>query len=171
MEFFETLQARQSIRAFSQESLEPELVGKILEAINSAPSAGNLQAFEVYLVTSNELRRKLAKTASDQAFLAQAPAVLVFCAHPARSQGRYGERGAELYSLQDATIACTYAMLAATALGLSSVWVGAFEEKEVGRVLGLPGEYRTVALLPVGKGAESPPRPSRRNPDEIIHRI
>ncbi len=171
MEFFETLQARQSIRAFEQESLEPEKVERILEAIDYAPSAGNLQAFAVYVVISTELRKKLARVASDQAFLAQAPAVLVFCAHPGRSQGKYGKRGAELYSLQDATIACTYAMLAATALGLSSVWVGAFEEDEVGRVLRLPGEYRPIALLPIGKGAESPPRRSRRNPDELIRRI
>ena len=38
--------------------------------------------------------------------LEQAPLALVFCAHPARSAQKYGQRGTTLYCVQDATIAC-----------------------------------------------------------------
>ncbi|MCX6634499.1 MAG: nitroreductase family protein, partial [Acidobacteria bacterium] len=124
MEFFEVLKARQSVRAFAPSPVEEEKLGAILETAGSAPSAGNLQAYEIYLVKADRLKRALARAALDQYFLAQAPVALVFCANPARSERRYRERGARLYSVQDATIACTYAMLAATALGLATVWIG-----------------------------------------------
>jgi nitroreductase len=51
MEFFATLTARHSIRAYAGTPVEVEKLERILEAVNQAPSAGNLQAFEIYLVT------------------------------------------------------------------------------------------------------------------------
>ena len=133
MEFFDVLSQRHSIRAYHPTPVEPEKLEQILQAINRAPSAGNRQAFEVYLVQDAPRQAKLVEAAHGQEFLAQAPLVLVFCAHPALSQVRYGVRGETLYTIQDATIACTCAMLAATALGLSSVWVGAFDEEQRAR--------------------------------------
>ncbi|MCK5373830.1 MAG: nitroreductase family protein, partial [Alphaproteobacteria bacterium] len=150
MEFFDALNARHSIRAYAGTPVEDEKLDRIFEAINQAPSAGNLQAFEVYLVTSGDDRAELANAALEQDFVAQATVVLVFCAHAARSAERYGKRGISLYCLQDATIACTFAMLAATALGLSSVWVGAFRESEVSRIINAPQTHHPVAMLPVG---------------------
>jgi nitroreductase len=94
---------------------------------------------------------------------------LVFCAHPALSQVRYAERGETLYALQDATIACTFAMLAATAVGLSSVWVGSFDEAAVSQTIELPDSQRPVAILPIGYAAEEPRLRDRRPLNEIIH--
>jgi len=51
MDFFEVLQSRRSIRHFSARPVEQDKVRAILEAANSAPSAGNLQADEIYLAT------------------------------------------------------------------------------------------------------------------------
>ncbi len=62
-----------------------------------------------------------------------APAVLVFGTDAERSAEQYGERGSHLYSIQDATIACTCAALASAALGLGSVFVGSFDEERVRR--------------------------------------
>ncbi len=131
MEFFDALKARHSIRAYTDMPVEEKKLDKIFGAVNQAPSAGNFQAFEVYVVTRTDQRVELASAALDQNFMAQAPVVLVFCAHAARSAGKYGQRGADLYCIQDATIACTFAMLSATALELSTVWVGAFDESIV----------------------------------------
>jgi hypothetical protein len=102
-----------------------------------------LQAYEVYLVQQAARRAELAQGAGDQEFLAQAPIVLVFCTHAMRAESRYRERGSELYCIQDATIACTFAMLAATALGLSSVWVGAFDEKTIRKSSGRREQARS----------------------------
>jgi nitroreductase len=169
MEVFEAIKARRSVRAYRDEPVEKEKLDRILEGLNQAPSAGNLQAYEVYRVVHPDLRRKLSKAAQDQQFVCQAPVVLVFCAHAARSAGKYGARGRQLYCVQDATIACTYAMLAATALGLSSVWVGAFDETNVARVLGLPADHRPVAILPIGYAAEQPRTRGRRSLADLVH--
>jgi len=170
MEFFDVLSQRHSIRAYHPTPVEPEKLEQLLQAINRAPSAGNRQAYEVYLIQDAPRQAKLVQAAGGQEFLAQAPLVLVFCAHPALSQVRYGERGETLYTIQDATIACTCAMLAATALGLSSVWVGAFDEASVHAVIGAPDDQRPVAMLPIGYAAEEPRLRDRRPLTDLIHR-
>ena len=171
MEFFEVLEKRTSIRAYADIPVEEEKVEQILEAINRAPSAGNLQTFDVYVVTNIKKRTELAIASRKQHFIAQAPVVLVFCAHPRlRSLIRYRIRGLTLYTLQDATIACSFAMLSATALGLSTVWVGAFKEYKVRQIIKAPLTYRPIAILPVGYAAVEPRFRPRQRFEDLVHR-
>ena len=171
MDFFEVVKVRQSVRAYCDQPVEPEKLQAILDTINRAPSAGNLQGYEVYLVTSRSCLQALARSTNGQDFITQASLALVFCAHPARSAQKYNRRGATLYCIQDATIACAYAQLAATALGLACVWVGAFNEDAVRAVIGVGADLRPVAFLPIGYGAEKPDRRTRRSIDDLVHRI
>jgi len=171
MELLEIAQRRHSIRAFADRPLEDDKLQRILEIVSVAPSAGNLQAYEIYVVTDRRRKKALAKASLGQEFVAAAPVVLAFCARPERSAGRYGERGRRLYSLQDATIACTYAMLAVTDLGLAAVWVGAFGDDAVSRAIGLPADVLPVSLLPIGYAAEEPAATSRRSLDDLVHRL
>jgi nitroreductase len=69
---------------------------------------------------------------------------------------RYGARGAKLYSIQDATIASTYAILATEALGLATTWVGAFDEEKVKSILKSDASHIPIAILPIGYGAKGP---------------
>jgi nitroreductase len=62
-------------------------------------------------------------------------------------------------------------MLAATALGLSSVWVGAFDEDLIRGVIGAPRGQRPVAMLPVGYAAESPRPRERRALGQLVHEV
>jgi len=171
MEFFQVLKERQSIREFAPNAIEDGDLEEILRAANMAPSAGNLQAYEIYVVTKSGYKNALSKAALEQQFVASAPVVLVFCANPARSEWKYGRRGRRLYAIQDATIACTFAMLAATALGLACVWVGAFNESTVHQVINAPSGNIPVVVLPIGYGTERPPRSSRRSLDDLVHVI
>ncbi len=171
MDFFEVVKERHSVRAFQPQALEAEKLQRILEAANQAPSAGNRQAYEIYLVSDEKDKSELVRAANDQDFLAQAPLILVFCAHAERNADRYGERGEDLYCIQDATLACSFAMLAATALGLSTVWVGAFDEEAVRAVLEAPRAHRPVAILPVGIAAETPEIRSRRSLQSVVHQV
>jgi nitroreductase len=171
MDFFDVIKTRQSIRAYQSQSIELAAIQQILEAINRAPSAGNLQGYEVYLVTNRDVIQTLARSTSGQDFITQAPLVLVFCAHPSRSAQRYAQRGTTLYCVQDATIACAYAQLAVTALGLASVWVGAFNEEAVRQAINVGHDLRPVSFLPIGYAAETPEHRSRRALVELVHRI
>jgi nitroreductase len=171
MDFFEVVQTRQSIRAFAAKPVEAEELQAILEAANRAPSAGNLQAFEIYVVTRRATLRALADASLGQEFVARAPVALAFCAHPELSSRKYGKRGTSLYSIQDGTIACTHALLAATALGLASVWVGAFNDDAVRKAIGIGQDLLPIAILPIGHPCECPERTSRRSLASLVHYI
>jgi nitroreductase len=169
MEFFEVLKERHSVRKFKDGEVEEEKLRKILEAADSAPSAGDLQAYEIVIVKDKERKRKLSTAAYEQEFIAHAPVVLVFLTHPERSSRKYSNRGAALYCLQDATIATAYAQLAATELGLACIWVGAFDEREVSRVINAPQSMRPISMLPIGYAAEQLRATPRRGVEEITH--
>lgn len=82
MEFFEVLKKRHSIRVYQDKAVEEEKLTKLLEAANSAPSAGNKQAYEIFVVKDKIKKQMLAQAAHDQGFVAEAPIVLVFCSNP-----------------------------------------------------------------------------------------
>lgn len=169
MDFFRIVDERRSMRKYADTPVDEEKLHKILETANKAPSAGNMQGFEIYLVRRLEQREALVKAAWDQEFLAEAPVVLVFCTNPSRLVEQYQERGSGLYCIQDATIACAFSMLAAKALGLDSVWVGAFDEEAVRKIAHIPASLRPIAMLPVGyAGKEAGVRP-RRELNDLIH--
>jgi nitroreductase len=169
--FFDLVKYRRSIRAFQPAPLAEEKLHAILDAANSAPSAGNYQSFEIYLVKGQEGSAALAAATFHQDFVAQAPVVLIFCANPSRCREQYGEAGSRLCSLQDATIACTFAMLAATDMGLATVWIGAFDPEVVRQVIEAPEGVTPVAVLPVGYAAEQPERTTRRPLADLVHEV
>ena len=168
MDFFEAIKARRSVRAFQAREIEADKLNSILGVMMQAPSAGNLQAFKVYVVRRDKQKRELAEAALNQDFLSQAPVVLVFCADRIRSERHYRQRGEALYSLQDATIAAAYAQLAATAYGLGTCWLGAFNDAKVAKIVGAPEGMHPVAMLPMGYPAEEPAKTSRRLTSELV---
>lgn len=168
---FELLRNRRSIRVFKKKGINSRNVLKrILEACDMAPSSGGLQTYEIYYVKNHTTRKKIVSAAHNQEFLAGAPLLLVFCANASRSAHRFGTRS-RLFSVQDATIAAAYAQLTTYALGLTTVWTGAFDEKKVSEILNLPREHRPVAMLPIGYPNESPAAKTTRGPKDLLHMI
>jgi nitroreductase len=171
MKFFEAVGARRSTRAFLARAVPEEMLQRILEAANLAPSAGNLQSYEIFVVANKRKREDLARAAREQIFIAGAPVVLVFAKHPARAAERYGKLAESLYSIQDATIACAFASLAAAAQGLGSCWIGAFDPVAVRKIVGAPRGVTPVAMLPIGYASGRPKGRERRPLDELAQRV
>jgi nitroreductase len=171
LSFVEVLRMRRSVRAYQNTPVEEDKLRRILAAANSAPSAGNLQAYEIVVVRDAEMKKALACAACDQHFIAQAPVVLMFCVNAQRSEVKYGQRGAELYALQDTTIACAYAELAVAALGLASVWIGALDAPAAAQITRITSAWKPLALLPIGYAVEVPPPTPRRQLDDLVHEI
>lgn len=139
-----------------------------------APSAGALYPLEIHLVAdrvvglgtgvyryrprnhdlvldvTGELHARLADAALDQDWIATAPAVIVIAAVVERTAGKYGQR-AERYVHMEVGAAAQNLYLEATALGLGTTFVGAFNDGQVRDLLGLPSEERPYAILPVGR--------------------
>ena len=167
-EFLGFLTHRSSVRSFSDVPVSPEETAFILDCASTAPSAGNLEAWDVVVVTDEDTRLALAEAAYDQEHIGRASTVFVTCANYVRSMSRYGERGI-LFAVQDATIACTYMMLAAHAQGIHTCWTGAFDEEAVREILGLPQHVRPVAMLAAGHGRPPASLTERMDVGEHVH--
>ncbi len=164
------MEERRSIRRLGGE-VSDATIGRLLEAAVLAPSAGNRQPWFFYVVKNREIKEQLVQAAHGQSFLLDAPVVIVACADPEESAARYGDRGRYLYCLQDTAAAVENLLLAATAYGLGTTWVGAFSEDLVANALNMPQEHRPVAIIPVGLPQDEPkPRP-KKNLDDLVEVI
>ena len=168
MELTEAIKRRRSVRRFKSDPVDDKIIKKIIELGNLAPSAGNLQPRDFIVVKDKEVRFALAQAALNQTFVYDAPVVIVVCANYDRTAS-YGSRGKDLYCIQDSAAATENMLLAVVDFGLASCWVGAFNEKKVSQILGLPAHVKPVALLPIGYPQEEIKSSYRINLDELIH--
>jgi nitroreductase len=164
MDFFEVVEKRQSVRKYAPRSVEAEKLNTILEAANRAPSAGNFQSYAIYVLCGEERTKALAAATFGQDFIAQAPVSLIFCTDASRCE----YQPAETFALEDASIACTFAMMAITAVGLASCWVGAFIPAKIAALVGCKEGHVPMAILPIGYAAEEPERTSRRTLKDLV---
>jgi nitroreductase len=167
MNILDIITNRRSVREFQNLEIPRELVDGLVESIRWAPSAGNLQSRKFYFVFNQEIKNKIAKAALNQNFIAQAPLTIVACLDRNISV-RYGERGVNLYSIQDVAASIMSMMLAAHAMGLGTVWVGAFHEFEVFEILDLPHNLRPIAIIPVGFPLKVPMPTTRLASEELV---
>jgi len=177
----ETLLRRRSVRRFQAPDLGLAQIGQLLWAgqglsnpalgRRTSPSAGALYPMKLYVVkrdgvfayapaghqllqlASDDRRARLVETAGRQTWILSAPVVIVIAGNPDRLRGRYGDRSERYMYLEGGHIAQNI-LLQAVSLGLGSVPVGAFDDKGVAKVLGLPVEEQAVYLLPVGYPGE-----------------
>ena len=160
MNISKAVKERRSIRIFLKKDIPGEIIDRLIEALIWAPSAGNLQSRKFYFVRDQKLKKQLAEAALSQHFISEAP-VSIVCCSDARIGLHYGQRGIDLYSLQDVSASIMAMMLVAHENGLGTCWVGAFNEQEVSNVMELPDYLRPVAIIPVGYPEKIPKPPSR----------
>jgi len=161
MELYETIRARRSIRAYRTDPVPREMVDRILEAGRLAPSWNNRQCWRYIVVSDFDQRKMLGElidNPSRECYEA-APYALVLCADPSDS----GFSGGKDYYLVDCGASMEHVMLAATAEGLATCWVGHFSEFGIRNLLGIPRETKIVAITPLGYAAETP-APQERLP-------
>ena len=167
MEFAEVIAARRSVRHFNPKlEVTTADVTALLDIAVSAPTAGNIQPWRFFVVRSEAARERLA-AAVHQGWATKAPVVIVVCADTRPCQARYGDRGSALYAIQDTAAAVENILLGAVDRGLSSCWIGAFDESAVAAAVGATTGVVPVAILPIGHRAESAGRPARRPLAEV----
>ena len=150
---------RRSIRKFLSRALPDGDLRTILEAGRQAPSAANRQPWHFVVVREDAQRRRLAEACSGQMWLADAGAIIAGVGKPDVNEKWYPV---------DVAIAMQNMIVAATALGYGTCWIGAFEEAKVKEVLGIPEEMRVVALTPVGAPDDKPDRRPRMGMEEFV---
>lgn len=170
MDILKTIKERRSIYKFQKKEISEEIINKLIEALIWAPSAGNLQSRKFYFVFNEEIKSRLEEAALGQNSITRAPLVVVGCTNNEIGKW-YGERGKKLYSICDVSASIQNMMLLAAGLGLGSVWLGAFNEKEVAKILNLPRNLHPIAIVPVGYPAEKPLPPPRVPKEEAVKLI
>ena len=167
MDFLALSAARKSTRGFTDQPVSDEDIRKLITAGCNAPSAGNSQPWHFYVVKDRRVLERMQGKVFGSGWINSAYAIIVVCADVALSEQRYGERGRTLYCFQDTAAATQNILLCATDLGISTCWVGSFNEKECASVLHLPENHRPVVLIPIGY-AEPAARRSDRKPLEDV---
>jgi len=165
-DLFAVMAKRRSTRKFSDKIVETEKIDKIIAAADTAPTAGNFQGFEIFYIKSPQKKKDLIKACNNQPYV-DAPLVLVFCKNPDRVKLDFPQRILKKFAIQDATLAAAYSQLAAQGLGLSSIWIGMFDEKKVMKVVGTDLVPSSVLCIGYPKQVKFP-KP-RRNLKELVH--
>lgn len=147
MDAIDCILSRRSVRKFKKDMIPEAEINLIVDCAKSAPSAGGLNSQNIVVVKDEKTKLALAQAALNQMFIAEAPVVFVVLVDEEKVMRYYGERG-RFYAICDGSAATENILLAATALGLGSCWIGAFNEKEVKRILNT--NLRPIALIPVG---------------------
>ncbi len=170
-EFMQVIKDRVSVRDYSSKKVNNDLIDQVLEAGHLAASAGNLQPWSFYIVKNKAKIKEIAGLAK-QEWVSRAPVAIVVCADPQISAAKYGERGANLYVIQDTAAAVENILLAATAYDLGSCWVGSFSEEELKSAVDIKEEVIPMAVVTLGypAGPAKEARPQRALTD-IVTRI
>ncbi|VVB84346.1 malonic semialdehyde reductase RutE [uncultured archaeon] len=156
---------RRSVRHFDGRRIPEGDMEQILEAGRWAPSGANVQPWRFIVVTRRETLDAMAGRCYYKMFksrhVGEAGAVVVICGDP--------DAGSPTYML-DCAIAGTNMTLMATALGIGSCWIGAFEEPAIQSILNIPGKLKIIALIALGYEVGKASVPPRLPLSGIVHR-
>jgi nitroreductase len=165
-DLFAVMAKRRSTRKFSDKPVETTKIDKIIAAADTAPTAGNYQGFEIFYLKSLEKKKLLVEACNKQPYV-NAPVVLVFCKNPSRVKFDFPDYVLKKFAIQDATLAAGYSQLAAQALGLSSIWIGMFDEQKVMDII--ETDLVPSSVLCIGYPEQTKfPKP-RRNLKDLVH--
>ena len=149
MDFYSLAKERFSVCKFQDRPVEKEKVDRMLEAGRVAPTAKNLQPFQVYVLKSEEALAKI-RALTPATF--QAPVVMLLCEDIEHAWvNPFDEFNS---SAMDLAIMTSHMMLQAQELGLGTTWVCWFDTAKVKEAFNIPEQYQPRVLLPVGYPAE-----------------
>lgn len=182
-EVIRQLKERKSVRMFETREISAGDKALILEAAAMAPTAGNQQLYTILDITDQQLREKLVATCDNQAFIAKAKLVLIFCADCRKWRDAFACAGAEprnpgpgdlMLAVTDAAIAAQNAVTAAQSLGIGSCYIGdVMENCEAHReLLRLPEYVFPAAMLVFGYPTQQQverKKPERVAMEHIVH--
>ena len=165
MDAIEAMEQRAGCRKYTDEVVDRELLGLVLDAGRVAPSAGNLQDRSFIVVKEEATRNAIADACGNQVWMKSAPIHIIIVSEHKKTQKFYGDRGEKIYAIQDAAFSAENMLIAATHLGLGSSLVVGFKEEVVGELLKIPVPAKAYAIITLGHAQEKE-KPSVKYPLE-----
>jgi nitroreductase len=164
MELFDTILTRRSIRRYTTEKIENDLVNKIIKAGMYAPSAVNKQPWHFIVFEDKKSMNDIMEVHQSSAMLAEAQIAILVC---------YDEKlqHDEGYGAVDCSNATQNMLLAAHALGLGACWVGIYPRvnrmEALHSIFRLPPNVKAFSVIALGYPAEQKNMPERYKPERI----
>lgn len=157
---------RVSIRKFEDRLVEPEKLEKILRAGMQAPTSGNQQPWEYYVVTNPEVKEKLSKAHKYSGFVNDAPVCIVPCFRTDESKLVHAED-----TKIDLANSTEFMLLEIAELGLGATWIGIAPLKErmdyIKGVINAQDDLMPFCLIPLGYPAEMRPQQDRYDESRV----
>jgi nitroreductase len=174
------LNQHRTIRKYTNQPIDAELLNQLLEAACRASNTGNMQTYSIIVTTNNELKEKLAPAHFNQPMIKTAPVVLTFCADFNRfsqwcelrnAEPGYGNFQSFMATAIDALIAAQTFCMAAESVGLGICYLGTttYNAGEIIEVLNLPKLVVPVTTITVGYPSEFPEQTDRLPLKAVVH--
>jgi nitroreductase len=165
MQTWDAIESRRNVRAFTERSIVPADLDRILEAGRRSPSSQNWQPWDFIVVTDRGQLRELAKVWRGAGHVSGSAATIVVIGPAADN-----EFGRAQFDLGQATMAMT---LAATDLGIGSCHAGVADIGLARELLGFPEDRDWAFLISLGYPADRPlapvKNPKRRPFGDVVH--
>lgn len=164
MKVMEAILKRRSIRQFTKQPIAKDDLTTLLRAAMMAPTARNCQEWEFVLVRDKNTFKKIMHVHPYAKMLEQADCALIVCGNTQREH-------APGYWMADCGAATQNILLAATSLGIGSVWLGVYPNEErmhgLAQILGLPEYVKPLNIIALGYPNEQKEDVDRFDPDKI----
>lgn len=169
MQFYETIEKRNSANKYSDEPIDKESLSRMINAAMRSPSWKDNTSYKFILVDDMALKEKIAETILNDTdemveALKQAPLIAVVIGNPAESGIIEGKE----YYLVDGAIAMQQLMLAATSEGYGTCWLGSMDEEKIREALEIPEQYKVIGMTPIGKAEDYKPVNAKKDFREYI---
>jgi nitroreductase len=166
MKVDDAIKSRKSVRNFSDRKPDWREVIDCIDYMRFGPTAGKNFTLKIILVSDKNKIQKIAK-AAEQEFIAKAHYVVVVYSDPTRLSNLFGKRG-DIYLKQQAGAAIENFLLAIEDKGLSTCWVGHFDESQIKGELKIPEKMEVEAIFPVGYELGKSPKKNKIELDRIL---
>ena len=157
---------RRSIRKYTSQPIDDETIELLLKAAMAAPSACAKDPWRFIIIRSDDLKQNVVDALPNGKMMADAPVGIVVLGDINEAHGN------ELsYMLQDCSAAIQNLLLAASELGLGTVWLGVHPREErinhIKKVFNLPDNIIPISCIAVGYPAERKDARTRYNPSYV----
>jgi nitroreductase len=166
MDFEQLIQHRYSCREYSPDPIDDQVLEKVLKAARLAPTAANMQPFQIIIINTENKQEDLLKI-YNKAWFVQPPIVLCACSVPDQAWVRHSYDN-ENYAIVDVSIVVDHITLQAADLGLGTCWIAAFDPQATRELLKLPDEVVPIIFTPLGYPLDEPLEKTRKPLSDLI---
>jgi len=148
----ETIEKRRAYRSLEPVDITSDLINDLAEVAKITPSCGNKQPWRFVFVYDNQVLNQLFTALSGSNKWVEKASMIIGVFSKPEIDCMIGER---LYYLFDTGMATAFIMLRATELGLVAHPIAGYDETSAKDILGIPEAMRLIALVIIGKHAET----------------